>query len=28
LIAGCGRKLSASFSKKACRSGYNIVFFF
>jgi hypothetical protein len=24
LIAGCGGKLSASFSKKACRSGYNI----
>src|SRR5258707_7307385 len=25
LIAGCGGKLSASFSKKACRSGYDIV---
>jgi len=24
LIAGCGGKLNASFSKKACRSGYNI----
>jgi len=28
LIAGCGGKLSASFSKKACRSGYNVVIFF
>jgi len=28
LIAGCGGKLSASFSKKACRSGHNIVIFF
>jgi hypothetical protein len=28
LIAGCGGKLSASFSKKACRSGYNIVIVF
>ena len=28
LIAGCGGKLSASFSKKACRSGYNSVIFF
>ena len=28
LIAGCGGKLSASFSKKACRSGYNSVTFF
>jgi hypothetical protein len=28
LIAGCGGKLSASFSKKACRSGYNIAIFF
>jgi hypothetical protein len=28
LIAGCGGKLIASFSKKACRSGYNIVIFF
>jgi len=28
LIAGCGGKLSASFSKKACRSGYDVVIFF
>jgi hypothetical protein len=28
LIAGCGGKLSASFSKKARRSGYNIVIVF
>ena len=28
LIAGCGGKLSASFSKKACRVGYNIAIFF
>jgi len=28
LIVGCGGKLSASFSKNACRSGYNIVICF
>jgi hypothetical protein len=28
LIAGCGGKFSASFSKKTCRSAYNIVIFF
>jgi len=28
LIAGCGGKLSTSFSKKACRVGYNIAIFF
>ena len=28
LVAGCGGKLSASFSKKACRSGNNVVIVF
>ena len=28
LVAGCGGKLSAGFSKKACRTAYNIVISF